>query len=51
MKCMYCEGEMVRGKPPFDIDHKNASVGLDNVPMWFCVTCEEVYFEEAEGYF
>jgi YgiT-type zinc finger domain-containing protein len=41
---------MVRGKPPFPIDEA-VYVSLDNVPMWFCTPCEEVYLEEAEGYF
>jgi len=51
MKCLYCQCEMVRGKPPFNVEDKNVYVSLDNVPTWFCIPCEEVYCEEAEGYF
>lgn len=48
MKCMYCQGEMVRGTAPFHIDRKNVHVSLDGVPAWVCGQCGEVYFEEAE---
>ncbi len=48
MKCMYCQGEMVRDKAPFHIDRKNAHISLDDVPAWVCAQCGEVYFEEAE---
>lgn len=48
VKCMYCQGEMVRGSAPFHIDRKDAHVSLDNVPAWVCTQCGEAYFEEAE---
>ena len=48
MKCMYCQGEMVRGSAPFHIDRKDVHVSLDNVPAWVCTQCGEAYFEEAE---
>ncbi len=48
MKCMYCQGEMVRGSAPFHIDRKNIHISLDNIPAWVCTQCGEVYFEEAE---
>ena len=48
MKCMYCQGEMVRGGAPFHIDRKNVHISLDNIPAWICERCGEVYFEETE---
>lgn len=48
MKCMYCQGEMVRGSAPFHIDRKDVHISLDNVPAWVCTQCGESYFEEAE---
>ena len=47
MKCMYCQGEMVRGHAPFHIDRKDVHVSLDNVSAWVCTQCGEVYFEET----
>jgi YgiT-type zinc finger domain-containing protein len=51
MKCIYCDSEMVRGKPPFALEDKGVYLSLDNVPVWFCTPCEEIYVEEGEGYF
>jgi len=48
MKCMYCQGKMVRGHAPFHIDRENVHVSFDNVPAWVCTQCGEVYFEETE---
>lgn len=48
MKCMFCQGEMVRGSAPFHIDRKDIHISLDNVPAWVCTQCGEFYFEEAE---
>lgn len=48
MKCVYFQGEMVRGSAPFHIDCKGVHISLDNVPAWVCTQCGEVYFEETE---
>lgn len=48
MKCMYCQGRMVRGAAPFHIDRKGYHLLLDRIPAWVCGQCGEVYFEEAE---
>ena len=48
MKCMYCQGEMVRGSAPFHIDRRNIHISLDKIPAWVCEQCGEVYFEETE---
>lgn len=48
MKCMHCQGEMVRGSAPFHIDRRGVHVGLDHVPAWVCTQCGEAYFEESE---
>ncbi|MDP3029504.1 MAG: type II toxin-antitoxin system MqsA family antitoxin [Deltaproteobacteria bacterium] len=48
MKCMYCKGEMKRGKAPFHIDRKGVHLTLDDVPAWTCQQCGESYFEETE---
>ena len=46
MKCMYCKGEMKRGKAPFHMDRKGVHLTLDDVPAWICNQCGEPYFEE-----
>ena len=48
MKCICCQGDMVRGHAPFHVDRKDVHLSLDNVPAWVCKQCGEVYFEEAE---
>jgi len=48
MKCVHCQGEMVRGNAPLHIDRKDVHIRLDNVPAWVCTQCGEVYFGEAE---
>jgi YgiT-type zinc finger domain-containing protein len=47
MKCMYCQGEMVRGHAPFHIDRKDVHVSFDNVPAWVCSQCGEAYLVDA----
>lgn len=48
MKCMYCQGEMVRGTAPYHFDRDNVHIILDKVPAWVCLQCGEVYFEEDD---
>jgi len=48
MKCMYCDGEMVRKTAPYHIDRNDVHVILDHVQAWVCSQCGEVMFEEKE---
>ena len=48
MKCMHCQGKMVKGTAPFHIDRKGFHLTLDAVPAWVCQQCGEVYFDESE---
>jgi len=48
MKCMYCSGEMERGRVPYHIDSENAHIILDEVPAWVCSQCNETMFDERE---
>lgn len=48
MKCMYCKGQMNRGKTPFHIDRGGVHLTVDDVPAWICKQCGEAYFEESE---
>ena len=48
MKCIHCQGEMVRRAVPFHIDRKGCHLMLDAVPAWMCQQCGEAYFEEKE---
>lgn len=48
MKCMYCQGEMVRTTAPYHIDRNDVHVILDHVQAWVCSQCGEVLFEERE---
>nr|WP_320015555.1 YgiT-type zinc finger protein [uncultured Desulfobacter sp.] len=46
MKCMHCQGTMIKGTAPFHIDKKGYHLTLDSVPAWVCQQCGEVYFDE-----
>ena len=48
MKCIYCGGEMERGKTPYHYDEENIHIILDEIPAWVCTQCGEVYFEEKD---
>ena len=48
MKCLYCQGKMVRGTAPFDIHRKGYHLSFDAVPAWVCTQCGESYFAESE---
>ncbi|MCC6590038.1 MAG: YgiT-type zinc finger protein [Bryobacterales bacterium] len=48
MKCVHCQGIMVRGQAPFHVDRKGYHLSLDSVPAWVCSQCGEAYFEERE---
>jgi YgiT-type zinc finger domain-containing protein len=48
VKCMYCDGEMVRGTAPFHLDRKGAPISLDDMPAWVCTQYGEAYSEDRE---
>ncbi|MDD4272672.1 MAG: YgiT-type zinc finger protein [Desulfobacter postgatei] len=48
MKCMHCQGTMVKGVAPFHIDKKGYHLTLDEVPAWICQQCGEFYFDEPQ---
>jgi YgiT-type zinc finger domain-containing protein len=48
MKCIHCNGEMVRTMTPFQIDRNNYHLMFDKIPAWVCNQCGEIYFEETE---
>lgn len=48
MKCIHCQGEMLRGTAPFHVDRKGYHLLFDAVPAWVCSQCGEAYYEEAE---
>ncbi len=48
MKCVYCNGEMVKTTTPYHIDRDDIHVILDHVQAWVCSQCGEVLFEEQE---
>ena len=48
MRCMYCRGEMERGKAPLHMDRKGIHVTLDEVPAWVCRQCGEPAFDADE---
>jgi YgiT-type zinc finger domain-containing protein len=47
MKCIHCQGEMVRKVAPFHVDRKGYHLLLDAVPAWVCAQCGEAFFEES----
>ena len=48
MKCMHCQGKMIKAAAPFHVDRKGYHLTLDVVPAWVCWQCGEVYFDEPE---
>lgn len=48
MKCMHCQGKMIKGDAPFHVDRKGYHLTLDTVPAWVCQQCGEAYFDEPE---
>jgi len=48
MKCMHCQGEMLRASAPFRVGRKGYHLLLDAVPAWVCSQCGESYFEEPQ---
>ena len=48
MKCMHCQGKMIKAAAPFHVDRKGYHLTLDVVPAWMCQQCGEVYFGEPE---
>ena len=48
MKCVHCQGEMLRGTAPFHVDRKGYHLLFDAIPAWVCTQCGEAYFEEVE---
>ena len=48
MKCMYCQGSMIKQTAAFHIDRRGIHITLDAVPAWVCSQCGEPYFEEQE---
>jgi YgiT-type zinc finger domain-containing protein len=47
MKCLHCQGDLVRGFSPFHIDRKGYHLILDRIPSWICRQCGEPLFETA----
>jgi len=48
MKCIHCQGKMVRGTAPFHIDRKGYHLMFDLIRAWLCPQCSEAYFDEPE---
>lgn len=48
MKCVHCQGRMVRSTAPFQIDRNGYHLTLDAVPAWVCSQCGEAYFEQKQ---
>ncbi len=48
MKCMHCQGKMIKAAAPFHVDRKGYHLTLDVVPAWVCQQCGEVYLDEPE---
>ena len=48
MRCLHCQGELVRGSAPVHIDRRGCHLTLDSVPAWVCRQCGEPLFEDRE---
>jgi len=48
LKCVHCQGRMVRSTAPFQIDRNGYHLTLDAVPAWVCSQCGEAYFEQKQ---
>lgn len=45
MKCMYCQGQMVKTTAPFSMSRKGYHIHWDSIPAYVCSQCGESYFE------
>ena len=48
MKCLHCQGELVRQTAPFQADRGGIHLRLEAIPAWVCRQCGEPLFEERE---
>ncbi|MCK5718731.1 MAG: YgiT-type zinc finger protein [Thiomargarita sp.] len=48
MECLYCKGDMNKGKVPFSVDRNGYHISWDSIPAWVCDQCGEPFFEESE---
>jgi len=48
MECVYCKGQLERGKAPFSVSRRGYHVVWDAIPAWVCKQCKEPLFEGSE---
>ena len=48
MRCLYCNGEMVKAKSTYTVNRKGYHLFLQEVPAYVCSQCGEKHFEEDE---
>jgi YgiT-type zinc finger domain-containing protein len=47
MKCIHCQGKMIKGSSTLQISRKGCDVSLGNIAAWICGQCGEASFEET----
>ena len=48
MKCLHCQGDLVRQTAPFQADRGGIHLRLEAIPAWVCRQCGEPLFAERE---
>ncbi|MHB2153639.1 YgiT-type zinc finger protein [Calditrichota bacterium GD2] len=48
MKCMYCNGELIKTKDVFHVDRKNIHLTIDDIEVYKCEVCNEVMLDAKE---
>jgi len=47
MKCLYCQGTLVRQQISYTANRQGYHLIIDDVPAWVCQQCGEPMFDEA----
>ena len=48
MRCLRCQGPVVKGSAPVRIERNGYRLAWEAVPAWICRRCELAYFEPRE---
>lgn len=48
MECLYCKGQMDKGKTTYTINRRGYHLLIEDVPSFVCKQCREPYFGEEE---
>jgi uncharacterized protein with PIN domain len=48
LRCLRCDGRVVRSEAPVEVERAGVRVSWEALPAWVCTRCEAAYFEERQ---